>query len=536
MRRLRWTATLLFAACGDSTSDAFAAGSEVTGMIADTSGAPSTSTTEAGTTAESPRLDLGLVDLGPNLPPGACFVTDGMDAVGDCRTTAPPDAFEPDVQWSWSGGEVIVTPLVANLTDDNGDASIDLCDVPDVVVVAGSALAGQVVVLDGATGSVHHQFATMVNANVTPAIGDLDGDGVPEIVAGIGLPLGMLSVVAFDNVGAVLWQTEPLWPQDQGGALGIADFDNDGSPEVYADGFILDAAGATVMQAPAQTGWFLGQRNTASVAADLDDDGDLELVLGQSAYHHDGTAVYVEAMVVPGYPQIADLDDDPAPEILVNNDRGITILEHDGTIKVLDARPTDDTGLGAWFRPATVHDFDGDGRSDFAVSSAQSYSVYDRDLVPQWSATVQDGSGWAAGTAFDFLGDGFADAMYADEATLYVFNDVGQPLLQVPRSSKTLIEYPVVADVDNDGSAEIVVVSSSDWNDSQTAPSVQVIRDAEDRWIQARRIWNQHTYHVTNVREDGTIPSFEQPSWSMLGTYRTNAQIEGGEVCVPPVG
>jgi hypothetical protein len=147
---------------------------------------------------------------------------------------------------------------------------------------------------------------------------------------------------------------------------------------------------------------------------------------------------------------------------------------------------------------------------------------------------VQDGSGWAAGTAFDFLGDGLAEAMYADEATLFVFDDTGMPLLSVPRSSKTLIEYPVVADVDNDGSAEIVVVSSTDWDGNQTAPGVQVIRDADDRWIQARRIWNQHGYHVTNVREDSTIPEVQPKSWQLLNTFRTNAQIEGGQVCQPP--
>ena len=58
--------------------------------------------------------------------------------------------------------------------------------------------------------------------------------------------------------------------------------------------------------------------------------------------------------------------------------------------------------------------------------------------------------------------------------------------------------------------------------------------EEEDRWIQARRIWNQHTYHVTNVREDGTIPAVEPRSWSLLNTYRTNAQIENGSVCQPP--
>ena len=143
---------------------------------------------------------------------------------------------------------------------------------------------------------------------------------------------------------------------------------------------------------------------------------------------------------------------------------------------------------------------------------------------------MQDSSGIAAGTAFDFLGDGIAEAMYADETTLYIFDGQGQPLLTQQRTSVTQWEFPVVADVDNDGSAEIVVVSNMY---GQSSPPVQVIRDVEDRWIPARRIWNQHTYHVTNVREDGTIPQDEPPSWELLNTYRTNAQIENGGVCVP---
>ena len=68
-----------------------------------------------------------------------------------------------------------------------------------------------------------------------------------------------------------------------------------------------------------------------------------------------------------------------------------------------------------------------------------------------------------------------------------------------------------------------------------SSPTVQVIRDVEDRWIQARRIWNQHTYHVTNVREDGTIPRVEPKSWELFNTFRTNIQIERGALCQPPL-
>ena len=68
-----------------------------------------------------------------------------------------------------------------------------------------------------------------------------------------------------------------------------------------------------------------------------------------------------------------------------------------------------------------------------------------------------------------------------------------------------------------------------------TLPTVQVYEDAQKRWIPTRRIWNQHAYHVTNVREDGTIPRVPAKHWQLLNTFRTNAQMEGQQSCIPPV-
>jgi hypothetical protein len=269
---------------------------------------------------------------------------------------------------------------------------------------------------------------------------------------------------------------------------------------------------------------------SATTAADLDDDGDLEIVLGRSAYHHDGSQYYLNASAPTGMPQVADLDDDGQPEVLIlpGSGQGFSVLEHDGATKYIGVAPTADYD---WRRPAAVHDLDGDDVSEIAVSSNATYGVYEGDGTIVWTAPVTDASGLASGTAFDFLGDGVAEAIYGDEYNLFVFGDDGIPLLATPRSSGTLIEYPVVADVDNDGSAEIVVVSNEAYG-VQT-PLLQVIKDVDDRWIQPRRIWNQHTYHVTNVREDATIPQHEPKHWEHLNTFRTNAQIEGGSVCDP---
>ncbi len=517
-----------------------AAGTDGVGDASDTPNSSSPSGASEGDEADTSADDGALFDLGNTTvdsgdQPPSCVVIDDQDGYGDCEAQAPPDSFEPETQWTWTpaGTDVysIVTPLVANLTDDNGDGNIDLCDVPDVVVVVYGELEGSnanppghIWVLDGATGAEHHRFDTPVYSDGTPAIADFGGDGVPEIVTGTMDG----HIVMFDPTGTVLWQSEPFQPKYFGSAIALADVDNDGDIEIAYDDMLFDHTGHRLFDANV-----LNIVSEATALADLDGDGDQEVIFGHAAVHHDGSSYYSHS-VPPGFPAIANLDDDDDPEIILTNELGITILEHDGAIKLQDLRPTGDEANGLnWSRPATVHDFDGDGTSEFAVSSSYHYSVYRRDASILWSAEILDDSGIAAGTAFDFLGDGVAEAMYADEYMMRIYDGVGASVLETPRMSRTMIEYPIVADIDNDGSAEIVVVSNETTNDETGSPTVQVIRDKEDRWIQARRIWNQHTYHVTNVREDATIPQHEPAHWLGLNTYRTNAQIEGGDVCQP---
>jgi hypothetical protein len=86
--------------------------------------------------------------------------------------------------------------------------------------------------------------------------------------------------------------------------------------------------------------------------------------------------------------------------------------------------------------------------------------------------------------------------------------------IKVPYSRNWADLSGPIAVIDNDGSAEIVVVSDSGYN-GQTAPTVQVIRDIEDRWIQPRRIWNQHTYHITNVMRSSLNTPCAALYWTM---------------------
>ena len=506
-----------------------------------TGGASMGTTSDASTSSGGTmgiKFDVGGADdIGATGGPmvDECKVVDNMDAVGDCEEEAPPDSFEPEVEWSFTDqGEPYsyVTPLVANLTDDDGNGEIDLCDIPDVIAVFGvnpssPGSVGHVYVLDGETGTVHYVTEDAVDGTFTPAIGDIDNDGIAEIVTAT--PGG--SMIAFEHDGTKKWEKPATWQIGQifnqdlrySCAASLADLDADGDVEIMISNRVFDHEGAQLAVLPG-----LVYPLSTTTAADLDGDGDLEVILGATAFHHDGSLYYSVNQVGPGHPAVADLDGDDEPEVIVTTDQGISVLEHDGAIKQLNVQPNQEF---SWKGPAAVHDIDADGQPEILVSSINRFEAVEAGLALIWSADALDGSGYAAGTAFDFLGDGTADAMYADESTLYVFDSAGAIQLQQPRFSVTQVEYPVVADIDNDGSAEILIVS----NGGGGIPPLRAIRDAGDRWISARRIWNQHTYHVTNVREDGTIPKHEPRHWEGLNTFRTNAQIEGGVICQPPL-
>jgi hypothetical protein len=502
----------------------------------------STSTGETGhaTTQGPPIFDVGTVPDG-GTPVDMCTVSKDMNGVGDCSNEAPADSFTPDLQWSFGMTERSwVTPLVGNFTDDDGNGTIDLCDVPDVILVSNTNISYDttcyVHVLDGETGTEHFNIPPSegVSCCTPPAFGDIDNDGLPELVTAY-IDGSIFRMKVFEHDGTVKWANvsdggSASQFQRQSGAVALHDLDADGDVEIVFNHEAYDHLGNLLWSQPNP----LPGELEATTAVDLDGDGDLEVLTGHSAYHHDGS-VYFEhypTITAQSIPQVGNLDADPQPEIFLTSGQGLWVLEHDGAIKYGPVTPT---GVPAgnylvWQRPGTIHDFDGDEIAEWASSSQSFYAVYEGPLPAdvKWQVMVADFSGAAGGTAFDFLGDGVAEAMYADEQFFRIYDgETGAQLLEQPRGSPTLSEYPVVADIDNDGSAEILVVSYDG------APALQAIRDAEDRWIQARRIWNQHAYYVTNVREDSTIPQVPVDNWPILNTFRTNAQIEGGGLCKP---
>ena len=511
----------------------------------DGDGDPTTTTTTTGdgdgdpsTTGDGDGDDNVKFDVGPvetDIPPAGdqCKVNDEGDAGGPCEMSAPADAFAPVLQWSFTpddgNHQTLTTPLVANLTDDNDDGEIDLCDIPDVVLLAFPTAPnpGNLYILDGETGELHFKIEQPVNWRTTPAIGDVDDDGIPEIL----VQSNSNTIYCFEHDGQLKWTSQSVAAaphSNTGPAIALADIDTDGDVEIIFENIVLDHMGNVLWSTNTNNQW-----SPATVVADLDGDDMMEIIHPTAAYRFDGSLYYNSGQLGAGFTAVANMDDDDDPEVIVTSSSGIAVLEHDGTVKFSGLQPV---GGFNYARPPAVHDMNGDDVADFAVGAGSRFAVYDQMGGVIWDVAVDDSSGSAGSTAFDFLGDNGAEAMYGDENYIWAFEPGGISVVQQERSSATVTEYPVVVDVDNDGSAEIVVGSSHPLvysGDPNPYPTVQVFQDADDRWIQARRIWNQHTYHVTNVREDGTIPQFETKHWLELNTFRTNAQIENGGICDP---
>jgi hypothetical protein len=442
-----------------------------------------------------------------------------------CDKRAPDagaaNSFDPVVKWSWPGGGTLSTPLVANLTDDNADGIVDINDTPDVVV---TEVSGTLVVLDGRTGQEEVSI-TGQYFGVVPALGDIDGDKRPDIVS---VQSNGPELAVFHADGKPIWSVPLHLAAGFGIAqpIALADLDHDGSPEIIVGENVFDAKGQLLWNLPASD----VHVHRSPTAADLDDDGYLEVTWGDVAYRHDGTLYYRNAEATAAadghiyaalWSAIADLDADQIPEIVLGTGAKLLVLDHTG--KTLRSVPNTTYGF-----PPAIHDLDGDGMPEILISDGSHFTAYTGDLKTLWSMPVSDQSGWAASTAFDFLGDGSAEAMYGDETNNWGFDGRdGHVIFKQPRISATAMEYPAVADVDNDGSADILMTS-------QLSPTLQVISDRMNRWIPARHIMNQDTYHVTNVNEDGSIPVHELSAWKSNNSFRAQAQINpDGSVCLP---
>jgi hypothetical protein len=584
-----------------------------------------------------------------NVPPGTL-----------CKGAVHVGAFSPQIQCEWTDDAssfVASSPVVADLPNDPNSAEIVFVSFATGTGDNGMT-TGLLRIISGNNCKLLETISSPpIRANATPALADLDGDGFVDIVAlaADGKPVAFrwngqnyeqywLATTGPNTIANQMWS-----------AVSIHNLDDDDVPEVLVGGvtagFVHTYNGRTGQEVgtPPNLGTIFN--GMIPIVADVDGDGRPELItnwqsgiwmskwlgaglgwdplssvkMGQqvsfySVASHFAVADFGTAMpdgtfdptVRDGIAEIVTSEAEVAGKVTIMTLTGRVVMSVD-TLK--DAGSTAISEGGG---PPVIADFDNDGRPEVGIAGGSRFRVFDLDCqgggagceAPfiRWSKPSQDATSRQTGASvFDFDGDGQAEAVYADECFLRVYNGrTGEVLFSTPRTSGTWYENPVVADVDHDDHAEIVINSaysvpcptngmpgvpyvdpihpgvrcegdadcvlgtrcmgglcrcagdnqcdkgltcqppldgsvasgrvcrSTNLNSDPTRVAVKggvrVVNDRLDRWASSRPIWNQHAYSITNVRPDGTIPKMSEwtRNWTDnqkgYNSFRQNAQ------------
>lgn len=443
----------------------------------------------------------------------------------ECEVELSTGSFDPMVEGSWGNSSFCGPPVVGQLLDTNSSGAIDTADTPLLLLYQN----GRVVALYGdSLTPAWSSSSSSYGQDGAMALGDATGDGWPDVITA-----SDSRICALDGRdGSEHWCTTGL--SSSLDAMGysypsLADMDGDGVVEVTAGSAILDGRNGSVLgqgargkgAAPYGGSPSGGGYGTLSVPVDLDGDGRLELVTGNAAYKKDGSIRWANGGL-DGLIAVADFDLDGEGEVVKTSGIYVYGMESDGT-EVWGPR----TYSGNLSAPS-VDDLDGDGTPEIVFAAQNQLVAMEWGGAEIWRATINDSSGAATPTLFDFEMDGYPEVLYQDEVSIRFFSglDGSVKYQSGQHASYTILESPVVVDVDGDDHVEIVI---GHCTNNAAYGAVTVFGDKADSWPPGRKFWNQHGYYISNILDDGTLPAgATPPNWPALNSFRS------GDVGLPP--
>ncbi|MBK7947395.1 MAG: VCBS repeat-containing protein [Deltaproteobacteria bacterium] len=372
------------------------------------------------------------------------------------------------------------------------------------------------------TGAANPFDGRDVGSSAAPTFADVDEDGDPDLVAGT--DLGTFAWIRNHSL-TLIPRTSTANPLAAFSVPGyskpaLADLDADGDPDLLvgaADGSIayLQNTGSRANPAFVQrTGaanplaGFDAGNNATPTAADLDGDGDLDVVCGESL----GRFVYFANTGTPSSPAfvqrlgttnpldgrdagdrstptLGDLDADGDLDLVSGSQlEGFAYFENTGTaaspafFRRTGAANLLDGQTSGYDSVPDLVDFDGDGDLDLASGQGEGSAFAYRenrgnpgsplfallpDGEPPFSFPIPDQGAYSAPALADLDGDGDVDLVSGEESGGLRFYENGSAVLRttaVPASADPLrdadpgqLSVPTLGDLDADGDLDLIV-------------------------------------------------------------------------------